>query len=212
MLVQVISLLLISLWSHSTLADEAKSKRCFDFSKKLTQLPKKPSILQDAILPRISSKSGKLGPNLFWGAARGQVGRPIQELIQEISSHETLKSSKVSKMDVTALESPDFLIRQQVEYTVTPFLFVKVSWKEDWGFSLTQGTKEEPKQVEIFYEKTDGTSHIKHLCGTIVLDKIDPKTTDVFFYEEAKATNRSEEDTVKGLIGSIRTFRYGRQD
>ncbi len=224
MRVQVISALILGLLlgpgfnlgvflESSASADDSKEKTCFDFSKKAIPLLKKPSFLPDAVMPRVSSKSGSLSLGLFWGAARGQVGRPIQELIQEIAAHETLKSAKVSKMDITPLTNPDFLIRQQIDYTVTPFLFVKVSWKEDWAFSLTRGTPEDPKEVEIFYEKTEGTSHIKHLCGTIVLSKMeDPKVTDVFLYEEAKATSRSEEDTKNGLIGTIRTFRYGRQD
>jgi hypothetical protein len=216
MRVQVISLLILSIalgsFAPAYAGDSAGKKACFDFSKKQIPLIKKPSILPDVTLPRVSSRSGHFNSSLFWGAARGQVGRPIQDLIQEISTHETLKSSKVSKMNVNPLETPDSLIRQQVEYTVTPFLFVKVNWKEDWAFQLVQGTKEDPKEVHIFYEKIEGTSHIKHLCGTIVLNKIDSKVTDVFLYEEAQATNRSEEDTVKGLIGTIRTFRYGRQD
>lgn len=207
-LILAFSLLPISFAS----AGDSKEKACFDFSKKVIPLPKKPDVLQDAVLPRISSKSGHFSSSMFWGAARGQVGRPIQDLIQEISTHETLRSKRISKMEVKSLPSSDFLIRQQVENTVTPFLFVKVSWKEDWAFNLTQGTKEDPKEVQIFYEKTEGTSHIKHLCGTMILNQVDPKVTDVFLYEEAQATQRTEEDTVKGLIGTIRNFRYGKQD
>jgi hypothetical protein len=224
--IQVISLLILALQAlpSSLLAAsletparadedvaESKSKLCFDFSKKLIPLPKKPAILSDATLPRVSSKSGRMSANMFWGAARGQVGRPIQELIQEIAAHETMKSGRVTNMAVIPQETQDFLIRQQIEYTVIPFMFVKIKWTEDWAFNLMQGTKEDPKEVQIFYQKTEGTSHIKHLCGTIVLNRLDPKVTDVFIYEEAQATSRSEEDTVKGLIGTIRTFRYGRQ-
>jgi hypothetical protein len=221
--IQVISLLILALlgplqgllWTPA-LADEAagqmKSKPCFDFSKKPIPLPKKVTSLEDATLPRVSSKSGRMSANMFWGAARGQVGRPIQELIQEIAAHETMKSARVTGMAVIPQETQDFLIRQQVEYTVIPFMFVKIKWTEDWAFNLTQGSKEDPKEVQIFYQKTEGTAHIKHLCGTIVLNRLDPKITDVFIYEEAQATSRSEQDTVKGLIGTIRTFRYGRQD
>lgn len=217
--IQVISLLILALSALTgttaiapAFADDSNGKACFDFSKKSIPLPKKPTILADAVLPRISSKSGRMSANMFWGAARGQVGRPIQELIQEISAHETMKSGRVHDMAVIPLETQDFLIRQQIEYTVIPFMFVKIKWTEDWAFNLIQGTKEDPKEVQIFYQKTEGTSHIKHLCGSIVLTKIDPKITDVFYYEEAQATSRSEQDTVKGLIGTIRTFRYGRQD
>lgn len=207
-LILALSILPISFAS----ADDSKEKSCFDFSKKIIPLPRKPDLLQDAVLPRISSKSGHFSSSMFWGAARGQVGRPIQDLIQEIATHETLKSAKVSKMEITALQSPDFLIRQQVDYTVTPFLFIKISWKEDWAFNLTQGAKDNPKEVQIFYEKVEGTSHIKHLCGTIVLTQVDPKVTDVFLYEEAQATQRTQEDTEKGLVATIRTFRYGKQN
>jgi hypothetical protein len=219
MRIQVISLLILA---ASTLvgavtrapayAAESSGKNCYNFSQKPIPLPKKPSILADAVLPRISAKSGRMSASMFWGAARGQVGRPIQELIQEIAAHESMKSSRVNNMAVIPLESQEFLIRQQVEYTITPFLFVKVKWTEDWAFNLVQGTKEDPKEVQIFYEKTEGTPHIKHLCGAIVLNKVDPKVTDIFLYEEAQATSRTEQDTVKGLIATIRTFRYGKQD
>jgi len=218
MSIQVNSLLILALFVlgiSPVYAQDSKAKSCFDFSKKWTQLPpsfRKATFLPDATLPRVSAKSGHLSPSLFWAAARGQVGRPIQDLLQEIAGHETLKSPRVSKMEIKPQKNSDFLIRQQVDYTVTPFLFVKVSWKEEWAFNLLQGTKEDPKKVEIIYEKTDGTSHIKHLCGAFVLDWVDPKTTDVSVYEEVQATNRTEEDTIKGLIGTIRTFRYGRQD
>jgi hypothetical protein len=45
----------------------------------------------------------------------------------------------------------------------------------------------------------------------MVLDQVDPKVTDVFLYEEAQATQRTQEDTEKGLVATIRTFRYGKQ-
>lgn len=207
MRLQVISLGLALIPVSFALAGPETASSCFDFSKKMTQPKKKPSALPDVAVPKISKISGKLKTGPTWGAVRARVERPIQELVKEIADHQALRSKKIDEMIVTPLDSSEAMIRQQVHYIVKPFLFVKVDWTEDWAFNLDQGTKDSPGQVTVFYEKTDGTNHIKHLCGNFILNKVDPKTTDVFIYEEADATGRSVEDTVNGLAGTIKTFR-----
>ena len=98
-------------------------------------------------------------------------------------------------------------MRQKVDYTINPFLFIHLKWTEDWAFSLTRGTLAQPEQITTFYQKSEGTSHIQHLCGAIVLQKKNDAHTDVFIYEEAKATGRSEGDTLRGVEATIVTLR-----
>ena len=58
-------------------------------------------------------------------------------------------------------------------------------------------------RIVISYEKTEGTSHIQHLCGSYVLQRTADDKSDVFIYEEAKADRRSQKDTLDGLKGNL---------
>jgi hypothetical protein len=180
---------------------QAQDGTCFDFSKKITEPLKKPATLRDLPYPEISKKSGQSGPKQFWAEVRGRVPRGVDSILEEIKTHETLKSKRVSSMSIDTMEQPGYLARQKVHYKVEPFPFMTVEWTEDWGYTALG------KSILISYEKTEGTSHIPHLCGSIVLTPIDPATADVFIYEEAEATGRSREDTLNGVIGTLKTFR-----
>jgi hypothetical protein len=111
-------------------------------------------------------------------------------------------------MHVDIEQDPNFLLKQVVHNEVDPFPFVTVKWSEEWAFSLLEGTASEPKKILISYEKIDGTTHIKHLCGNILITAdSDSSKSHVFLYEEAEATGRSQEDTVKGLKGTLEAIR-----
>jgi hypothetical protein len=199
--------------THQARAD-SDGARCFDFSVSAVRAPRAPSMISAALPPRISGTSGKLPSGPVWAAARGEVTRPIENLMLELAWHESTKAGRVSDMQITPLHVPGFLMRQKVRFTIKPFLFVTVGWTEDWAFSLTQGTKEAPREITALYEKTEGTSHIRHLCGAIVLNKVRADATDVFIYEEADATGRTQEDTLKGVtatIGKLRSALKGRK-
>jgi hypothetical protein len=171
---------------------------CFDFSAQITE-PKHILVTTD--------QSGNLAENLFWAAVRGDVSQPIQVLLKDLEDHRSTRSSRIDKMEIKDLKDPNYLIKQEVHSEVDPFPFVKVEWTEIWGFAVTQGTPDHPERVVISYEKTEGTSHIEHLCGSYVLQKKGDGNTDVFIYEEAKATGRSEKDTLQGLQGNLAAFR-----
>lgn len=203
MRIQVLSLLVCLSLSGVSDANEG----CFDFSKKLTEPPKKPETLEAIAPPGISKKSGKTKKGWVWAEVRGQVGRALPSIMSELKEHQTTKSKRIDRMSIIPQEDPHYLARQSIEYKVYPFPFVTVAWTEEWAFSLLRGTPQEPKQIAVFYQKTEGTNHIKHLCGAMILTQLSSQASDVFLYEEAQATGRSREDTLNGLIGTLTTLR-----
>jgi len=179
---------------------------CFNFSTPITQ-PMHP-VLRQARSGADTSASGQLRQyaDTYWGAAQGTVKKPLHDVFALILDHNTTKGSKVDKMDVDKTQDPLLLARHLVHFEVHPFLFINVEWNEDWAYSLIEGTKDAPSAVLASYQKIEGTSYIRHLCGNILLRKND-EGTDVFLYEETQAKSRSQEDVVNGLIGTLKTLR-----
>jgi hypothetical protein len=171
---------------------------CFDFSTRLSE-PMHPPVTTD--------QSGNLPGDVTWAAVRGDVDHPLSQILKDLEEHRSTRSSRINKMEIRPIQDPNYLAKQEVKSEVDPFPFVSVKWTEIWGFVVTQGTAENPERVVISYEKTEGTSHIEHLCGNYVLQKKGDGNTDVFIYEEAKATGRDAKDTLQGLLGNLAAFR-----
>lgn len=202
MRIQVNLLVLLSILCLPAFGEE--SPRCFDFNTKVTKplgkmLPLKPG--QD------TSDLGDLKDGVNWASLRGTVKKPIKKVLDLLLDHKTTASPRVDEMEVAKVESPNYLARHDVKFLIKPFLFVKVRWTEQWAYTLVDGTPADPKEVLVSYQKVEGTSHIEHLCGSVVLRKLGPNETDVYQYEEAKATQRSAKDTLKGNIGTLKTLR-----
>lgn len=177
---------------------------CFDFSKKIEKPLADPIPLLES---GDNSAKGKRDGGVVWAKARGRISLPISVLYGKLLDHNTTKSSRVDEMEVEKLNRPEFLALHKVKFLIKPFLFVKVRWTEEWGYSLLNGSPAAPEEIVIAYEKIDGTSYIEHLCGNIVLRKLPNGSTDVYMYEEAKATQRSADDTRNGLVGTLQTLR-----
>jgi hypothetical protein len=117
---------------------------------------------------------------------------------------------KKTVLSTTELERPGYLDFQRVDIAVTLralFLKVKVAWTEEWAFALTEGTRESPRRIVASYQKVDGTRHLKHMCGSYVLQAVDDATSDLSMYDEVIARRRSAEDTREmqaGILGHIR--------
>lgn len=187
------------------LASGADSSRCFDFNAKVTKSLRDPIALK---ANEDAHESGKREvDNVTWASMRGVVDKPIQGLLVLLLDHDTTKSSKVDEMEVIKITSPHYFARHDVKYLIKPFPFVKIRWTEEWGYALDKGSSTDPKVVVISYHKSEGTSHIERLCGTIILRKNGPNSTDVYQYEEAKATQREVKDTLNGLAGTLKTLR-----
>jgi hypothetical protein len=84
---------------------------------------------------------------------------------------------------------------------------VRIEWVDEWAFSIVQGTVERPEKIVVVYQKREGTSHIAHFCGTLVLERLDDGSTDVAEYEESTITGKDTADVAKGiawLLGLMR--------
>jgi hypothetical protein len=189
------------------LAGNQAFANCFDFSTPITEPMRAPVSKDESGKLPDSNPGDKPGETWDWAGVHALVNQPLDAILQDLLAHRSTKSSRVNHMDIRALPDPRYLAKQEVSFEVDPFPLIKVKWKEIWGFMVTQGTRENPERVVISYEKTDGTSHISHLCGNYVLEKKDDASTDIFIYEEAKATGREEKDTLNGLKGNMESFR-----
>lgn len=198
-----------------TAASGAEHRLCFDFNKKVTKPLRAPiefgGVGADGAAPADVSETGKREDGGNWAAVRGVVsGKSIDQVLALVLDHNNLKSSEVDEMQVvehTGGSTPMYLARHDVKYLIKPFPFIKIRWTEQWAYALTGGLEKDPSEVVISYQKSEGTSYIEHLCGTLILRKNGPHSTDLYQYEEAKAARRSVDETLNGLVGTLRTLR-----
>jgi hypothetical protein len=175
---------------------------CFDFSKSITE------VVRPARKTAKAEASGRVSGDEYWAVVQGDVPSSVKRIYTFLSDRNSTKSSRVDEMHVDIETDPNFLLKQVVHSEVDPFPFVTVKWTDEWGFSLLEGTPDNPKKILISYEKIEGTTHIKHLCGNIEISaESDGSKSHVFLYEEAEATGRSQEDTLKGLKGTLESIR-----
>jgi hypothetical protein len=200
------ALVLLVIIGCLSVSEQCFASSCFDFSKSIT------GVLRPARMNTKAEQSGKVSTNNsgdeYWATVQGDVSAPIKVIYGYLSDRNSTKSSRVDEMHVDTEQDPNFLLKQIVHNEVDPFPFVTVKWTDEWAFSLLKGTFGDPKEILISYEKIEGTSHIKHLCGNILITAdSDGSKSHVFLYEEAEATGRSQEDTVKGLKGTLDSIR-----
>lgn len=177
---------------------------CFDFNGKVTKpIPEPIGRLES----KDATRSGEFPSERVWGAARGTVAKPIKDVFKKLLDPNTVKNPETQKLEIEVIERPHFYAFRRVKVTINPFLFFTASWTEEWAYDIREGGFENPKSVLILYQKTEGTSHIGHLCGSIWLREINENATDVSLYEEVNATRRSAEDTVNGHMGTLRALR-----
>lgn len=183
------------------------SKGCHDFSKKIVTPIREPIPL----LPNKDNfESGVFDNGLDWGAGRGAVKKSIKTLYQTLLDHYFWKPKKKHELQTTVEPKEGYLqyhkILDKVSISLV-FFSTSVSWTEEWGYALADGTEDKPNQIVISYQKVSGTDYLKHLCGTVMLTAMDADTTDVYSYQQIKASHQSHEDVMnlnKSLLKELR--------
>jgi hypothetical protein len=178
---------------------------CFDLSHASVVLLKSPP--KSFSLKSDPADSGTDDKNNDWGQISGVVNKSISDLYQKLLDPRTIRNGDNTHVDVATVDTKDFLKKIIEKIVIKPVFFVTVEWSEEWGFGLKKGTADKPEEIVVSYQKSEGTSHIKHLCGNILLQSLGPKSTGVFIYEEVQADRRSSDDVLNGITGTLRTLR-----
>jgi hypothetical protein len=188
--------------------ESAEPRRpCFDFTEKIDE-PLQPPI--PMIAGQDNSAYGKYPNGVDWASGRALLAMPIGTLYAKLLDHRNLKDMKKTTIATTVLERAGYLQFHHVDIVVSLralFLRLKVAWTEEWGYSLVEGTRDAPRKIVASYQKLGGTRHLKHQCGSYVLQAVDDATTDLSLYEEVVADRRSAEDTRDMQAGILRNLR-----
>jgi hypothetical protein len=180
---------------------------CFDFTVKIDE-PLQPPI--PMIAGRDNSAYGRYRNGVEWAAGRALVEVPIAAVYAKLLDHRNMKDMKRTTIATTLLDRPAYLEFHHVDIVLSLralFLKMKVAWTEEWGYSLVEGTREAPRKIVVSHQKLAGTRHLKHQCGSYVLQALDEATTDLSLYEEVVADRRSAEDTRNMQTGILRNLR-----
>jgi len=197
------SLLLVLLFFHLTALGVELKPGCFDF----TTVPD-PLVAPIPLDPTQDTSSFAQFPSgIDWAAARGIVARPIVTVYKLLLDHYTWKPPGKNKLETVEIQKPGFKDFHLVKIVLKPFPLIAITWEEEWAYALVDGTDTDPKKFLISYQKASGTSHLQHLCGSVILTALTPESTDVFLYEQCKASRRNAEDIANGHLGTLKTLR-----
>ena len=184
---------------HALASPPSAQEGCFDLSR--------PN--QTLLRPRSETEPFGLDePSGFaWAKSEGVIEKPISTVLKLLLNPMTTRDPEITKLTVSEIKVPGALHKDLIHVRVKPIFFLTLEWDEEWLYTLKAGTPETPKSVVIAYQKINGTSHIEHFCGTILLERISEARTGISQVEEIKADRRSPKDVYQGLLGTLRTLR-----
>jgi hypothetical protein len=189
--------------------------RCFDFADTIVE-PLQPPI--PMVSGRDNSTFGTRPGGVVWASTRARIAKPIAAVYAKLRDHRNHKDMKKTRLTTTELRRPGYLDFQRVDVLVTVralLLPVKLPWTEEWGFSLIEGTPDAPRKILASYQKVRSrTKHLRHQCGSYVLQALDDGSSDLSMYDEVIASHRSAEDTRKmqaGILANLRRQEPGRR-
>lgn len=177
--------LLVLLAAPSSWADD---QGCFNFDKpKTLELPK---LAPKLALPASGAKEamGEDSRIGVWAGLRTRIAKPIQAVYELSRDHRIVKNMCLTELNTDKEKKSGFLEFHRLSISANVWSFITVDWYENWAYQLLEGSASKPKRVRAYYQKLKGSSNIRHLCGVIDMKAIDAKNTDVYFYEEVKAT------------------------
>ncbi len=193
---------------------------CFDFEMKtINPLRELPTAFDPEKDPtdkgHVEKVTDKLGehPDFDWATVNGVVNKTIQTVYTELLNPRTIRDDPKTDIKLSDIENKNFAKLQSIKIHTKPVFFLTLDWEERWGFQITEGTAAAPLAYLISYQKTEGTSHIKLLCGNIYLKSLPLEKgskdarTGVFFYEKMNASKRNAQDILNNITGTLRTLR-----
>lgn len=140
------------------------------------------------------------------------VAAPIETVYERLTDPRTVRPDTSTKITLKDLPEPHFLKQVEQHIWMRPVFFLTLEWDERWAFTLVKGTKAKPEAILASYEKVAGTSHLRHLCGNILIQKLGPEKTLVYLYEEVDASRREAKQVLNGLRGTLSALRGQKPD
>lgn len=157
--------------------------------------------------PKGSADAGERPGGLVWARLVAKIDRPLAAVLAVLADPARTPDPSVDQLEVKRLSPGPHLWRLRLRSTVRPFPLVSVEWTEDLAYDVLAGSPKEPEAVLISYQKTEGTSHIAHLCGNTLLTRLDAEHTEIYQYEESKITGRDVADQAKSLADFLSLLR-----
>jgi hypothetical protein len=96
---------------------------------------------------------------------------------------------------------------------VTVNNIVTVNFTLTWREGAVEGTEAAPQAVAIGYQKTDGSSYISLMTGSIGLVQVTPTITRVDFYQRMNASNTDSSNIAlwtNGMYASVVAYVHGK--
>jgi hypothetical protein len=204
---------MLGLAATSAVAAAELAGPCFDFGQKVVE-PLSPRI--PLVEGRDNHLFGTYPTGIVWASGRVVLDMPVAEAYARLLDHRNVKDMKKTTLSTTVVDRPGYMAFHLVDVVVRlRLLLLKMDlpWREEWAYSLIDGTAEVPRQIVVSYQKVAGTTHIKRQCGSYVLQARDDGTTDLSLYEEIRADRRSARDTRdmhRGIVRNLRGVRTSR--
>jgi hypothetical protein len=136
--------------------------------------------------------------SLYWAHARGYVLAPASEVWEHLRDPDTdVDRREVAEWEVTDDTEPRFDDSYTIHCTVNNV--ITVDYDLTWVHELQDGTEAAPERVVAQWSKTDGTSFIELLEGTVVLEPEGAGVTRLEYVEHLRAALRDEETIAQYL-------------
>lgn len=200
---------LLSAYPFSYASNEEEQNLCFNFKDKITTaLKAAPTKFESG---KDFTSKGQNKSEVDWAEVGGLVNKSVKDLYLKLLDPKTIRSGDNVKVNASDLQSnpiaKNYLkyIEQSIE--LKPRWFLTLKWKENWAYTLLDGTAENPKTILISFQKFEGTSHIERFCGSILLQTISPTQSSVYIYQEMKASRRDAQNILDDITGTLRTLR-----
>lgn len=138
--------------------------------------------------------------DLWWAHSRGYVQAPLADVWAALTDPDVVVDRReVDVWEVTDGPLPTFDRSWVVHHVVQDV--ITVDYDLTWAWELQEGTDDAPERIVARWDKTDGTTFIDILSGTLVLEPAadDPDVTGISAVDHLKAALRDDRTIVQYL-------------
>lgn len=122
----------------------------------------------------------------LWGVGRGYVRAPVARVYEALQDPDvTTDRRKVSSYTVTPNAEPDYPSSYRVHNVVNDL--ITVEFDINWRLGPYAGAPESPTAYAGVYQKTQGTTYIEMMRGSVLVKHVEQGVTEVQMVRHVKA-------------------------